>query len=130
MRHRGAAARRLQVDQAGANGVEDYREAADLFVHARIEQAEQQAVQRSGVPVAVHVAFAQAQRTEREQTGEHPIIVHLHVPWTRTVDPHIGLAKQAFHAVPEWTCVVMVERGMSNSHGAGSRLPGLVFLRP
>ena len=65
----------LQVQYAGAQGIPEFAQSLHALLKPRIQQSEQQTVQRRGIPPALHIALAHAQRALREHPGMEMRIV-------------------------------------------------------
>ena len=135
--HLAAAAPRLQVLQAGAQGVEAQGHAASLAIEAGLEQAGEQAIERMRLPVAVHVGLAEAQRALRGDTREQARVAHLQVPGPRSVDANVRASQQGLDpalqqaGAGEGGRVAGLHGGLRSTGGIPARIiarPGFICL--
>lgn len=76
----------------------------------------QQSVERAGIPVAIHVTFAQTQRTLRQYPWVKTGIVDPQVPGTTTADLHVGFGEQHFDTALETDLVHDLPAGSPHSN--------------
>ncbi|MNV10863.1 hypothetical protein D3C71_1014050 [compost metagenome] len=96
--HLQAAAAGLQVEQARLERVGQFAPAVHALVEVGLHQLVQKAIQRSGVPLAVHVALAQAERAVGHDPRIELRVMHVEVVGLVTVDGDARLVQQQRHS--------------------------------
>ena len=87
----------LLVGELAQQDLEDRRRGADMVFDAGTLDANEKLVEALGVPPAVHVGLAHAERSFGQRTPVEAVVVNFQVPGPIAVDLHIGGLEQFCH---------------------------------
>ncbi len=86
----------LQVDEMAERPARHLLRNRQPLVNACAKHARKHFIQPFGIPPAVHVGFAEAERAVRKHARKHARIMNPDVPGPIAIDPDIGLGEQPF----------------------------------
>ena len=84
----------LQVAQLGLDPEARIVDFCAAFVDVRIEQTEEEGIERHGIPLPIHVGLAQAERAMRDHACIEVFVMHADVPGCIAIDLDAAVGKQ------------------------------------